>query len=530
MVLHIAYGAVINKADLSSKTVVEGNAVLWRCSVDNKSRHAQPNSTQFKWLRHGLPISFLEVGLRSHINNGEFGIVSVKRSDHGWYVCEASNGFIKPDTANVFLDVQYKPTISTTQIHFYTLPTNSSSQIECRFEANPPVTLIHWTKNGQSVPNSSPANPFVQVVDALENDSGVYTCRAENAVGTSVLVEVHVLVVEPPQFSTLPPPFVYISAGQKLEIECGGFGDPMPTQFWSRNGKRLPLSSPCLVIPYISHQDYGVYECTISNSVATLTHQTQCMGRRSLKLSWTPGYSGTNPQSFRIFHRQVAENKDWKTSEFIDSSEFILENLQDFGAYQYLLEASNKHGEFNCTLPRREYHTCSILHSPTNLRLDSSGNETDKYILVRWDKVLEASSYEVKYRPENHLAYRKLTEVKEPEIRLDKQKLNFNHSIEFTVQSLRPFYNSSEASEKIVYIPAKPHLKFANGYLLAGGLVLIITCLCLLLVNRKKRLDSKRRKINEEKQREVFGNYIFPHNLVSNEWWEGDDRGTSLNT
>lgn len=64
--------------------------------------------------------------------------------------------------------------------------------IECRADANPPVTLINWTKNGQ--PQTGASGPTVELVNAAEKDAGLYTCQARNSIGSSLPFEMHVIV------------------------------------------------------------------------------------------------------------------------------------------------------------------------------------------------------------------------------------------------------------------------------------------------------------------------------------------------
>jgi hypothetical protein len=89
--------------ELGNKTVVEGNTLFWKCSV-----HAEPNNIAYQWSWNGRSINTLEIGLRGHIQDGDFGITNVKRSDEGWYECEASNGHTPNVKTRGYLTVQCK--------------------------------------------------------------------------------------------------------------------------------------------------------------------------------------------------------------------------------------------------------------------------------------------------------------------------------------------------------------------------------------------------------------------------------------
>lgn len=77
-------------------------------------------------------------------------------------------------------------------------------------------------------------------------------------------------------------------------------------------------------------------------------------------LSWQPGFAGGNfTQLFRIFYRRQLDTKrgndendaDWLITEFTNHAKWRLENLGAFTGYNLMVEASNKFGQTNCTLP-----------------------------------------------------------------------------------------------------------------------------------------------------------------------------------
>ncbi|KAI1732262.1 immunoglobulin domain-containing protein [Ditylenchus destructor] len=538
--LQIANGAVVDRNSLRNKTVVEGDSVFWQCSA----KDAQPFDTVvYKWSHDSRLISHLEVGLRAHVNHGEFGIFSIKRSDHGWYTCEANNGYQKPDSASVFLNVQYHPEVLVVTSRFYAVPTGGNAKIECHFDANPLVTKVHWTKNGNPVFSGiSTQNEHNTLSDKITPEemqgTGTYTCRAENAVGSSSVHEVYVIVAEPPQFfPNRPPPIIHIAAGQHLEVECAGFGDPPPAHYWTRKGRKLTNTS-MLVIDQVLHKDHGLYECILSNPIATLTHkmmlyvEAECVSDNKLQIRWVSGYSSdSEQQKFRVWYRKLTNYKNemdtshdmlvtkWNDTASTDSSTLILDSLEPLSIYELMIEPSNKHGAVNCSFPLPLYPTCSTLPAPINVRIEETNNTA---LTIKWEPVQNVQAYRVHYRfMPSTSAFNKLADVKEAEIKLESERLKqFNQSsqIEFSVQSLNPFFNESELSLPVYHPDIGSSVHFVRHCALSGLFVLIFAL--LLHLARKYHIFQREQKKRIKGDRQSFGNYIFPENQVQSQWEE----------
>ncbi|VDM54444.1 unnamed protein product [Angiostrongylus costaricensis] len=95
-----------------------------------------------------------------------------------------------------------------------------------------------------------------------ETDGGIYGCQAENSVGRSVVLETHVVIVEPPTFLTRPPPELRVPEGAPVNVNCRGFGDPLPIAYWVHLKKSRPQ--------------------------AAVIDRVECVGGESMKIYWTP--------------------------------------------------------------------------------------------------------------------------------------------------------------------------------------------------------------------------------------------------
>lgn len=65
-------------------------------------------------------------------------------------------------------------------------------------------------------------------------DAGVYTCEAQNIVGTTnatASLEIDSI----PTITITPSSPITVNVGQPVRLECRAHGEPRPTVIWSRN-------------------------------------------------------------------------------------------------------------------------------------------------------------------------------------------------------------------------------------------------------------------------------------------------------
>uniref|UniRef100_A0A183BN27 Immunoglobulin domain protein n=1 Tax=Globodera pallida TaxID=36090 RepID=A0A183BN27_GLOPA len=402
---------------LVNKTAVEGSAVFWQCSVEH----------QKLWAAVG--------------KDGSFGIMHLRRTDLGEFECTATfldstataDGLLESDSVKMHLNVQYKPEISPKTRRFYTLAAGASADLHCLIDANPKPTVVRWTKNGRELTShaeksveSNLLQSTVHIPSANLRDSvGLYTCEAKNAVGvTEPPLEIHVMVAEAPKFTKIPAPKYFVKAGERVEIECEGFAEVPIRRVWSRkdDGKHLSFSDDKFVLSNAVHADHGLYCCVLISSVATVSRdvqlivdetvpqcatkvRVQCEGRQRFAAHWVPGYSGGNhSQTFRIFYQKMHDGsndeakEEWEVTALTDQSKIHLDRLELFGEYEFKLEASNRFGAINCTVPGTHY-TCAKLDPPSNFLLGQATTfNMERVPILNWDKVKEANLYKIKYR------------------------------------------------------------------------------------------------------------------------------------
>uniref|UniRef100_A0A914H2R7 Ig-like domain-containing protein n=1 Tax=Globodera rostochiensis TaxID=31243 RepID=A0A914H2R7_GLORO len=512
---------------LVNKTAVEGSAVFWQCSVEHQKLWAAVGKVRVQWTKGGKAINQLELGLRAHLDDGSFGIMHLRRTDLGEFECTATfldstataDGLLESDSVKMNLNVQYRPEISPKTRRFYTLAAGASADLHCLINANPKPTVVRWTKNGRELTShaeksveSNLLQSTVNIPSAHLRDSvGIYTCEAKNAVGvTEPPLEIHVVVAEAPKFTKIPAPKYFVKAGERVEIECEGFAEVPIRRVWSRkdDGKHLSFSDDKFVLSNAAHADHGLYCCVLISSVATTSRdvqlivdetapqcatkvRVQCEGRQRFAAHWVPGYSGRNhSQTFRIFYRKMREGlndeakEEWEVTALTDQPKIHLDRLELFGEYEFKLEASNRFGAINCTVPGTHY-TCAKLDPPSNFFLGQATTfNMERVPILNWDKVKEANLYKIKYRKscdgnKGNGLLQEIIQTSETNYKLPADKFNSTPKccFEFVVQSIRVPFTGSDHSPAIIY-PSS----CADGILPSNSATVLLLSACGLLL------------------------------------------------
>ncbi|XP_044798654.2 hemicentin-1 isoform X4 [Bubalus bubalis] len=212
--------------------------------------------------------------VRQHIlSSGALQIAFAQPGDAGQYTCMAANVAGSSSTSTKLI-VHVPPRIQSTEVH-YTVNENSQAVLPCVADGIP-TPAINWKKDNVPLANllgKYTVEPYGELI--LENvvleDSGTYTCTANNAAGEdthTVSLTVHVL----PTFTELPGD-VSLNKGEQLRLNCKATGIPLPKLTWTFNNNIIPAHFDSinghseLVIERISKEDSGTYVCTAENSV-----------------------------------------------------------------------------------------------------------------------------------------------------------------------------------------------------------------------------------------------------------------------
>ncbi|CAI2357245.1 unnamed protein product [Caenorhabditis sp. 36 PRJEB53466] len=492
-----------------NKTVIEGSNVFWHCHANS-----QPAAISYSWLFESKPIKTTFLGLRANIRSGDLSLQDVRKTDSGWYTCEAKNSGGETTSSTAYLQVFYPPEPSATHQPVQTVGSGRNATVSCDVISNPAPTSYIWSKNGHYMPTQSGSS--ITLINAKPGDGGIYGCQADNLAGKGPVVETHLVVAEPPVFTVTPPSEIKARLGDAISIPCQGFGDPMPIIYWIRNKKRINQST--LNFKQIEHLDHGLYECVIANSVETISTRTMllvesskpqmttgikftCINSNSVKVVWNPGYNGGYDQTFAL-HAQNEVTQQWTTIR-TSRHEVVLDHLEPFVSYRVTIESANSKGSTNSTTYNRR--SCTTLHSPEKMYFCG-------YNEICWTAAEGASSYRIESRTEPSKNFQPLAEVFETYYRLGKD-IDDRKTTVFQVRSSRPAWPPSEPSNSLRYGPAD-NIDFPI-FMFAGVFGLFFLFLCGLFVwkcvnkkNKKKRRKS-RSASTPSKSYQDYGRFTF---------------------
>uniref|UniRef100_A0A4W6D352 Hemicentin-1 n=1 Tax=Lates calcarifer TaxID=8187 RepID=A0A4W6D352_LATCA len=263
--------------DGNSETVEELTTVL-DSSVNIECVATGSPPPQLNWLRNGLPLP-----VSSHIRLLSAGqvlrITRTQVSDGGTYTCVASNR-AGVDNRHYNLQVHVPPSLdgagSTEDV---TVVRGNLASLLCIADGTPTPTLS-WIRDGVTlVPDPHlrflNLNTTVQIIQAQVNDTGRYTCVANNTAGQASR-HFNLKVLDPPRITgSGVPAEVSVVVNNVLELQCEASGIPTPSLTWLKDGRPLPQTDSLrllrggemLHVASAQLEDTGRYSC-LANSPA----------------------------------------------------------------------------------------------------------------------------------------------------------------------------------------------------------------------------------------------------------------------
>uniref|UniRef100_A0A3Q3K3Y4 Hemicentin 1 n=1 Tax=Monopterus albus TaxID=43700 RepID=A0A3Q3K3Y4_MONAL len=198
---------------------------------------------QLNWLRNGLPLP-----ISSHIRLLSAGqvlrITRTQVSDSGTYNCVASNR-AGVDSRHYNLQVHVPPSMdgagSTEDV---TVVRGNLASLLCDADGTPTPT-VYWLKEGVTlIPDHRfrvlNLNTTVQIIQTQVNDTGRYTCFANNTAGQTSR-HFNLKVLDPPRIKDSDiPAEVSVVVNNVLELQCEASGIPTPSLTWLKDGRPLP--------------------------------------------------------------------------------------------------------------------------------------------------------------------------------------------------------------------------------------------------------------------------------------------------
>uniref|UniRef100_A0A8C8RV15 Hemicentin-1 n=1 Tax=Pelusios castaneus TaxID=367368 RepID=A0A8C8RV15_9SAUR len=265
--LHVQVPPSIKPHSKEYIVAVDKSATL-QCEVEG---YPVPEIT---WHKDGRQVT---ESIRQRIlSTGALQMAFVQPGDAGHYTCMAAN-LAGSSSSSMELIVHIPPKIRSTEVE-HTVTENSQAVLSCVADGIPTPT-INWKKGSMPLTDTigkyrALQNGDLILENAVPEDSGSYTCVANNTAGEdvhSVSLMVHVL----PAFTELPGD-IALNKGEQLKLICKATGTPLPKITWTFNNNIVPAKLDNanghseLIIERVSKDDSGTYVCSAENIVGSI--------------------------------------------------------------------------------------------------------------------------------------------------------------------------------------------------------------------------------------------------------------------
>ncbi|XP_048349884.1 brother of CDO isoform X3 [Sphaerodactylus townsendi] len=289
--------------------VDEGNTAVIACDLPESHPKAQ--------VRYSVKQEWLEVSRDNYLimPSGNLQIVNASQEDEGTYKCAAYNPVteeVKTSESSERLRVR-RSTAEAARIIYppetqtIIVTKGQTLILECVASGIPPPRVT-WAKDGSSVSGYNKTRFLLSnlLIDLIsEEDSGTYSCMADNGVGEgrAAFILYNVQVFEPPEVSMELSQQI-ITWGQSAKFTCKVRGNPQPSVVWLRNAvplfssHRMQLSRRVLRVASVGPEDEGIYQCMAENEVGSAQAMVQLRiapPAPTLKPQWNTGGDLTQP-------------------------------------------------------------------------------------------------------------------------------------------------------------------------------------------------------------------------------------------
>ncbi|KAL8190852.1 UNVERIFIED_CONTAM: hypothetical protein K2H54_062771 [Gekko kuhli] len=266
--------------------VDEGNTAVIACDLPESHPKAQ--------VRYSVKQEWLEASRDNYLimPSGNLQIVNASQEDEGTYKCAAYNPVTQEVKTSVSSE-RLRVRRSTAEAARIIYPPETQTIIvtkgqtlilECVASGIPPPRVT-WAKDGSRVSGYNKTRFLLSnlLIDMIsEEDSGTYSCMADNGVGEgrAAFILYNVQVFEPPEV-IMELSQQIITWGQSAKFTCKVRGNPQPSVMWLRNAvplfssHRMQLSRRALRVSSVGPEDEGIYQCMAENEVGSAQAMVQ---------------------------------------------------------------------------------------------------------------------------------------------------------------------------------------------------------------------------------------------------------------
>lgn len=242
----------------------------------------------YKWYKKDLGrLTPVHIGQRVMQLDGTLVIQDTVVHDSGRYICTVNNTVgVESAETDLLVTVPLTANIQPLQ---QVVDVGKPAIFNCTITGHP-ISAVEWMKDYQPLRSTRiqhVTREVVKIVSVNRNDKGMYQCFAFNdfqsVQGTAQLSlgDYSPILLEKFSEETIKP-------GPSISLKCVASGNPLPQVTWRLDGMAVPegsryrmgdyVRSDATVVSYVNitttqAEDGGVYECTATNDVGTVTHR-----------------------------------------------------------------------------------------------------------------------------------------------------------------------------------------------------------------------------------------------------------------
>ncbi|CAI5681330.1 unnamed protein product [Oreochromis niloticus] len=234
----------------NSHEIMEGSSVNLTCSSD-----ANP-AAKYTWYKDNKPISTEQQLIFS----------SIQSSDSGEYHCTAENELGQRPSEVIFINVKYAPKLPSVSVSpSAEIVEGSSVNLTCSSDANPAANYT-WYKENKSLFHGPVGMYHLSSISS--EDSGNYSCNAENLYGPAQSVTLYIDVEYPPKLPSVSvSPSAEIVEGSSVTLTCSSDANPAASYTWYKEDEdSAKASGHNFTITDFRPEHIGSYYCVAQNT------------------------------------------------------------------------------------------------------------------------------------------------------------------------------------------------------------------------------------------------------------------------
>ncbi|XP_077194774.1 leucine-rich repeats and immunoglobulin-like domains protein 3 [Paroedura picta] len=289
-----------------TQSAIKGSNLSFICSAASSS----DSPMTFAWKKDGELLDDAEMENYAHLRaqGGEvmeyttiLRLRNIEFSNEGKYQCVISNHFGSSYSIKAKLTVHMLPSFTKIPTDI-TIRAGATARLECSAVGHP-VPQIAWQKDGgidfpaarKRRMHVMPEDDVFFIVNVKIEDTGVYSCTAQNTAG-SISANATLTVLETPSFLR---PLVdrTVTKGETAVLQCIAGGSPPPRLNWTKDDSTLIVTekhffaagNQLLIIVDTDFEDAGKYTCEMSNTLGT--------ERGNIRLNVIPTPTCDSPQN-----------------------------------------------------------------------------------------------------------------------------------------------------------------------------------------------------------------------------------------